>query len=83
MSAAVEDLLAVGFAAVCLIDSDSPTVPTSAFAEAVNFLLQPRDRIVLGPSDDGGYYLIGMKKLHSNLFARIDWSTGQVCAQTQ
>ncbi len=83
LSAAVEDLLAVGFAAVCLIDSDSPTVPASAFAEAVHFLLQPGDRIVLGPSDDGGYYLIGMKQLHSNLFARIDWSTGQVCAQTQ
>ncbi len=80
---AVEDLLAVGFAAVCLINSDSPTVPASAFAEAANFLLQPNDRVVLGPSDDGGYYLIGMKQLHQNLFERIDWSTDRVCAQTQ
>ncbi|MEO6871778.1 MAG: TIGR04282 family arsenosugar biosynthesis glycosyltransferase [Chthoniobacterales bacterium] len=80
---AVEDLLSVGFSAVCLIDSDSPTVPASAFAEAVNFLLQPNDRAVLGPSEDGGYYLIGMKQLHRNLFERIDWSTERVCEQTQ
>lgn len=80
---AVEDLLSVGFSAVCLIDSDSPTVPASAFAEAVSFLLQPNDRAVLGPSDDGGYYLIGMKQLHRHLFERIDWSTEHVCKQTQ
>src|SRR5438552_1293212 len=40
------------------------------------------DRIVLGPSDDGGYYLIGMKKLYHRLFERIDWSTERVFAQT-
>jgi uncharacterized protein len=83
LAGAVEDILSVGFAAVCLIDSDSPTVPASAFAEAVDFLLQPNDRAVLGPSDDGGYYLIGMKRLHRNLFERIDWSTERVCEQTE
>jgi len=40
------------------------------------------DRIVLGPSDDGGYYLIGMKKLYRRLFQEIDWSTERVFAQT-
>ena len=83
LAGAVEDLLAVGFAAVCLIDSDSPTVPASAFAEAVNLLLQPADSIVLGPSDDGGYYLIGMKQLHREVFSGIDWSTERVLAQTK
>ena len=83
LTRAVADLLSVGFAAVCLIDSDSPTVPGSAFAEAVNLLLQPNDSVVLGPSDDGGYYLIGMKQLHREVFAGIDWSTERVLEQTK
>jgi len=83
LTGAVEDLLSVGFAAVCLINSDSPTVPASAFAEAVNLLLQPNDSLVLGPSDDGGYYLIGMKQLHHEVFAGIDWSTERVLEQTK
>jgi glycosyltransferase A (GT-A) superfamily protein (DUF2064 family) len=37
---------------------------------------------VLGPSDDGGYYLIGLKKLHRQLFEGIDWSTERVLEQT-
>lgn len=81
--AATKDLLAVGFASVCLIDSDSPTVPSAAFAEAVEVLARPHDTIVLGPSDDGGYYLIGMKTLHPEVFAGIDWSTERVLEQTK
>jgi glycosyltransferase A (GT-A) superfamily protein (DUF2064 family) len=38
---------------------------------------------VLGPSEDGGYYLIGMKKKHARLFEDITWSTEQVLAQTR
>jgi rSAM/selenodomain-associated transferase 1 len=79
---ATEDLLRLGFDSVCLIDSDSPTVPERAFAEAVQFLSQERDSVVLGPSDDGGYYLIGLKKLHRQLFEGIDWSTERVLEQT-
>jgi len=82
LSAATEDLLQLGFASVCLIDSDSPTVPADAFAQAVEHLAGADDCIVLGPSDDGGYYLIGMKKLHRRLFDQIDWSTERVLEQT-
>lgn len=80
--AATEDLLALGFASLCLIDSDSPTLPEALFAEAVGLLARPDDSVVLGPSDDGGYYLIGLKKLHRRLFERIDWSTEHVLQQT-
>jgi rSAM/selenodomain-associated transferase 1 len=80
--AAAEDILALGYGAVCLIDSDSPTVPGAAFEQAVEALAQPGDRIVLGPSHDGGYYLIGMKQPHPEPFERITWSTGTVCAET-
>lgn len=79
---AAEDLFAAGFDSICLIDSDSPTVPQRAFSDAARLLSEPGDRIVLGPSDDGGYYLIGMKKLHRRLFEEIDWSTERVADQT-
>lgn len=79
---ALEDLLAVGFEAVCLIDSDSPTVPQSAYANAARILAQDGDRMVFGPSDDGGYYLIGLKQLHRRVFEEIDWSTERVAEQT-
>jgi uncharacterized protein len=79
---AVEDLFKCGFDSVCLIDSDSPTVPAENFAEAVELLSTSQDRVVLGPSDDGGYYLIGVKKSHRQLFEQIDWSTERVLNQT-
>jgi rSAM/selenodomain-associated transferase 1 len=80
---AAEDLFSVGFTAVCLINSDSPTVAAECFAEAAIELADPRDRVILGPSDDGGYYLIGLKRSHRRLFEDIDWSTERVCRQTK
>jgi glycosyltransferase A (GT-A) superfamily protein (DUF2064 family) len=80
--ATAEDVLSCGFGAVCLIDSDSPTLPHSALVQAVDELLRPGDRVVLGGSDDGGYYLIGMKQAHAAPFERIAWSTASVYAET-
>ena len=77
-----EDILAIGYGAVCLIDSDSPTVPTAAYEKAVAALQQPGDRVVIGPSGDGGYYLIGLKIAHREPFERISWSTGSVLGET-
>ena len=79
---AAEDLFKCGFNSVCLIDSDSPTVRPEIFAQAVQFLDSSGDRIVLGPSDDGGYYLIGLKQPRREMFERIDWSTERVFEQT-
>jgi len=79
---AVEDLFKCGFESVCLIDSDSPTVPAENVEQAVELLGRSEDRVVLGPSDDGGYYLIGMKKPYRHLFEEIDWSTERVLNQT-
>jgi uncharacterized protein len=80
---ACEDLFACGFSAVCLIDSDSPTLPQDALLQAVERLSRAGDRMVLGGSDDGGYYLIGLKRPHHRLFEHIDWSTERVFEQTQ
>jgi rSAM/selenodomain-associated transferase 1 len=79
---AVEDFLAFGYQATCLINSDSPTLPAALLLEAVNALQQPGDRVVLGPADDGGYYLIAMKRAHPRLFEDIAWSTEKVLAIT-
>ena len=80
--AAAQDILSCGFGAVCLIDSDSPTLPQSALVRAVDELLRPGDRVVLGGSDDGGYYLIGLKQAHVAPFERITWSTSSVYTET-
>ena len=79
---AASDLLATGYGSVCLINSDSPTLPTSVLVEAARMLCEPRDRLVLGPAEDGGYYLIGLKQAHARLFEEIAWSTPSVFAQT-
>ena len=82
LSLAAEDILSCGFGAVCLIDSDSPTVPRVCFERAVEELARPGERVVLGGSDDGGYYLIGMKRAHDAAFEGISWSTSAVYEET-
>ena len=79
---AVHDLLAAGYGSACLVNADSPTLPTELLLAAAAALRQPGDRVVLGPAEDGGYYCIGLKTLHPRLFEDIDWSTEWVLAQT-
>ncbi len=76
------DLLAAGFDSVCLVNSDSPTLPSSLLREAALALQAPGDRVVLGPASDGGYYLVGLKRAHRRLFEDVSWSTPSVLAQT-
>jgi rSAM/selenodomain-associated transferase 1 len=79
---AATELLAADYGAVCLVNADSPTLPTGLLVEAVRALASPGDRIVLGPAADGGYYLIGLKRPHRRLFEDIAWSTERVLRQT-
>ena len=79
---AAKDILACGFGSVCLIDSDSPTLPAGSLRAAVSALQRPGDRVVLGGSADGGYYLIGLKQAHHAPFEHIAWSTSAVYEQT-
>src|SRR5713101_6896988 len=65
---AATELLSNGFDSVCLINSDSPTLPGEILTTAASLLAQEGDRVVLGPSQDGGYYLIGLKRPHGYLF---------------
>ena len=64
-----------------LIGADCPEL-TSAIIGKASFLLRDND-IVLGPSEDGGYYLIGLKKDQKELFTGINWSSSTVLEETQ
>jgi uncharacterized protein len=79
---ATSDLLAQGYDSICLINSDSPTLPPAILRSAISALAAAGDRLVLGAADDGGYYLIGLKQAHANLFKGIAWSTADVLAHT-
>ena len=79
---ATDDLLKQGYASVCLINSDSPTLPSALLERALKSLSVDENCVVLGAADDGGYYLIGLKQAHRNLFDRIAWSTADVLAHT-
>lgn len=79
---ATGDLLARGYDSACLINSDSPTLPPAILVSAIEALEPAGDRLVLGPAEDGGYYLIGLKSAHQTLFDCIAWSTSEVLAHT-
>ena len=82
LSDALRSLFARGHVAACVLNADSPTLPVSVLREAARRLAAPGDRVVLGPSTDGGYYLMGLKTMHARLFQDITWSTEVVLSQT-
>lgn len=77
-----EMLYARGFAAVLAVGADSPTLPL-AFVRTACLLLDRSDvDLVIGPADDGGYYLIGLKQMELALFRDIPWSTDRAYTVT-
>ena len=79
---AARDLLDVGHDCVVLVNGDSPTLPPSFLVQAIERLRKPGERMVLGPASDGGYYLIGLKSPHRELFTGIAWGTETVARNT-
>lgn len=77
----LRSLLAAGHPMAIAFNSDGPTLPLSILREAVA-RLEDAD-VVVGPSEDGGYYLIGLKRPHPELFQGITWSTPRVMTQTR
>jgi len=72
--------LAQGFTRVVLIGSDTPSLPPTAVADGCAALAT--HDLSIGPSLDGGYYLLGLRTMQPALFEAIDWSTPRVLAQT-
>lgn len=78
----IEEILGRGHSSAVVLNSDSPTLPTALLIETADALARPGERTVLGPSSDGGYYLLGLKTAHRRMFEDIAWSTERVAAQT-
>ena len=82
MAHVLEDVFRLGIEAAVIVGSDLPDLPVRLLEDALRHVRGDADRIVLGPAADGGYYLIGMSRLHRQVFERIDWGTDRVLDQT-
>lgn len=82
MSRLLSDLLAEGYAGAIAVGTDTPTLPTAYLVEASEALRSGVADVVLGPSEDGGYYLIGLGAPAPELFVDMSWSTATVYAET-
>jgi uncharacterized protein len=72
------DKLSKGYDAVAIVDSDSPDLPNRFIWESLQLLSSKEAEVVFGPCHDGGYYLVGMRETHPELFSNIPWSTRSV-----
>ncbi|MGH7326025.1 MAG: TIGR04282 family arsenosugar biosynthesis glycosyltransferase [Candidatus Rokuibacteriota bacterium] len=75
-------LLSDGHRGAIAIDSDTPTLPTAFLQQAVDRMTDPTVDVVLGPTEDGGYYLIGVRAARAELFQEMEWSTPRVLEET-
>jgi rSAM/selenodomain-associated transferase 1 len=78
MRRAFDDRFMEGYERVVIIGADSPTLPTAYIKQA----LQSQKKVVIGPSTDGGYYLIGMQSKVTDIFEGVHWGSDQVLSET-
>ena len=78
MRRAFEDRFKEGYERVVIIGADSPTLPTAYIEQA----LKSEKEVVIGPSTDGGYYLIGMRGKVTDIFEGVPWGTDRVLSET-
>src|SRR3990170_4875312 len=80
MCNAIHWLFDNGYQKVSLIGTDSPDLPLAFIKDAFQKL--DSYKLVIGPSEDGGYYLIGMKNPFDMLFKNIEWGSDKVLKYT-
>jgi rSAM/selenodomain-associated transferase 1 len=80
MSNALKDLFEAGAIRAVITGADIPGLNREIIKEA--FLRLDDADVVIGPAEDGGYYLIGMKAEYPEIFRGISWSTGKVFDET-
>lgn len=81
MQAAFTATFASGYQRAAIIGTDHPTLPAVFVRRALD-ALAPRNAISIGPSTDGGYYLLGMSRLYPELFRDMQYSHGRVFTET-
>ena len=82
MDRLLTDLLAEGYAGAIAVGTDTPTLPTAYLQRASATLGTAAADVVLGPCEDGGYYLVGLRAPAPALFAAMPWSTARVTRET-
>ncbi len=80
LAGAMADAHALGFGPLLVIGTDSPTLPPSSLTLALTMLAETD--IILGPTEDGGFYLLGTARPQPELLEDVAWSTSEVLAQT-
>jgi rSAM/selenodomain-associated transferase 1 len=75
-----EQMQASGFGPLLILGSDSPALPSSTIAPWADLLLQSPS--LLGPTADGGYYAIGCRRPHLQMFEAVEWSSPRTLVQT-
>lgn len=69
-----------GFNKIVIVGSDLPTLDSKDIEDA--FLLLDTNEVVIGPDEDGGYYLLGLKSIPNGIFENKNWGTNSVLADT-
>ena len=80
MYAAFEKVFSSGHTQVLIIGSDCPGLTTEGLISAFESL--SRHDVVIGPANDGGYYLLGLKEIREDFFLNKEWSTNSVYKAT-
>jgi uncharacterized protein len=76
-------LFQMGHKNIVLIGGDLPPVPLGFFDQAYAFLESSKKRVVVGPSHDGGYYLVGCNQPTPEIFQGMSWSHSEVLTETE
>lgn len=80
LAGAMADAAALGLGPLLVIGTDSPTLPPAYLTQTLTLLAETD--VVLGPTEDGGFYLLGTHRPQPELFENVAWSTAEVLAQT-
>lgn len=80
MKRAFEEIFARGFNVAAIIGTDSPDLPQEYIYEAFSLLEYEHTEVVFGPAEDGGYYLLAMKRVWGELFSKLPWSSEDLLA---
>lgn len=82
IASAAAHAAALGHGPLVIVGADSPTLPPSAVERAAGSLAAGECDVALGPTDDGGYYLVGLRRPAPDLFRSVAWSTPLAYRQT-
>lgn len=82
LASAFAEVFGLGFGPVAVVGTDSPTLPPGFVARALGALASGEADLALGPTDDGGYYLVALGRPAPELFRGVPWSTPRAFERT-